>query len=179
MNRLFFAVELEEKTQQEISARAARLKPLWPRARWVKPPNYHLTMLFIGRYSGQLSQLEEAGHRAAASRGGMLAACSWGYFPHKSRPRVAFAAVEDRENILRGISESLNCILRSQQNNSFHPHITVARSNGQYPAPSADFGPPVLFACRHITLFNSELAPGGPRYTKVACFALQGIARSE
>ncbi len=175
MDRLFFAVELDENTRQEIAARAAKLKGLWAQARWVQPHNYHITLLFIGRYPGPIEDLERAGHQAAQAPQCTLTANRWGCFPNKQRPRVGFAAVEDEGGVLGRIHNALSSVSQGPKRTNFRAHITVARSRGggvmSWPLP--DFGPPVRFACRHVTLFNSELTAEGPRYAQVGRFNLR------
>lgn len=182
--RLFIAAELPAGLLQELAALQNRLRRGNPPVRWVDPAAMHLTLWFFGdvaveqipRLAAVLSQVC-AGRAAIHIRLGQV-----GAFPSMRRPSVVWAGLVEGEAPLREWYAALACALEplgfTGDSRPYHPHLTLGRVRRDISAEqqsrlgealqqmAVEPGAPALV--RHMTLFQSELRPDGPRYTALA-----------
>jgi len=145
-------------------------------ARWVRPDNLHVTLLFLGRVEDSrlkdvCSHLKEVGQSVEPWRARVKAI---GVFPTPERPRVLWAGVEggrERFDELYGLlCGVLGPFCEKAAMRTFTPHITLARFKGrpggrvsevieQY--SNKDWG---ALAVAELTLFESQLSPKGAKY---------------
>jgi len=119
-----------------------------------------------------------------------------GFFPGTRAPRVFWIGVEaDAKLALLAttVDERLVALNIPKEEHAFNPHLTLARGAGASTAPSKhkarreqggtlrqlqerlaalsapEFG---TMAAREFFLYQSQLSPGGSKYTKLAGFAL-------
>jgi len=182
---LFVAVELPNEWRAYLAARMAELERLAPGyTRWVAPELLHLTVLFLGEQPpARLADIEAA--LAAASAGVApfsLALGRLGSFGG-GRPRVLWLEALAP----RGTLDALHAVLMrglAARDIAFDAkplvaHLTLGRARRtaspaagrqlaqQLPAlrlPS----PPAPFTVEAITLMQSELGQGGPKYTALS-----------
>jgi 2'-5' RNA ligase len=65
-HRLFFAAWPDAPTRRRLAELAAQLASTY-RARWIRPPRYHLTLCFLGNHEQFPSQIAERASQAVAN----------------------------------------------------------------------------------------------------------------
>jgi 2'-5' RNA ligase len=185
--RLFLALDLPEPHRREIGERCTRLRSRLPPARWTRPESIHLTLAFLGAVErGDLPGLVAAAAPAFARAEPMdLAVEGGGTFPPGRPARVAWVGLEGGPDLsaLRQEVAAAACggLGLEPETRPFHPHVTVARPRRPWNRrASEDFarafegrlGEP--FRVTEGVLYESELGPGGSRYTALERFRLGG-----
>lgn len=193
--RLFVALDLRDDVRRALGDLMAKLKPLSPDARWVRPEGMHVTLKFIGHAveTGDAEKLDAVRAALAAVRSNRPVEMSFrgvGFFPSASRPRVVWCGVQASENLAplaADIDRALEPLGISREDRAFLPHLTLARFNppragkrsrsnrtGGEALQSAaaemaerDFG-----SAREIEfhLFESITKPGGSEYRKLETY---------
>jgi 2'-5' RNA ligase len=102
--RLFLAISLPDSVKDEIEKAQRQLRVAFPGklVRWTKREQFHLTLKFLGnvresRVSGLISALRETCMPLSELQ---LRAEGIGFFPDARFPRVIWAGVRDRKNLL-------------------------------------------------------------------------------
>ncbi|MBM3323480.1 RNA 2',3'-cyclic phosphodiesterase [candidate division WOR-3 bacterium] len=179
--RSFVAIEVPEPVRAEVSSLVRGLSGS-PGVRWVRPDAMHLTLAFLGeREPGFV----EAVKQALAAVGPKLdrfqaRLAGLGAFPTPKRARVVWVGMEaGREECCR-VQQATVAALASvgfvPESRKFSPHLTL----GRLKVP-ADVSTLVGVAFRsgaflvdRVVLFQSELRPEGPRYTRLGEYLLSG-----
>jgi len=177
--RYFFAIDLEDNARARVSSVAGSLKGI-DGARWVKPENYHLTLLFLGdRAADDLAKLcHHAKAIAAETSPFTLDLQGVGFFPDQRRPRVLYMDVcRGREAVIR-LAGALH-MADGQQAAKFRPHLTLARLRTAGPVRISAHTQPIAVTVREFILFSSTLTPSGPIYRPVQTFSLAGVVTGE
>ena len=183
--RCFVAIEIPEEIRASLGALRGRFRKQGPHASWVRTENMHLTLRFLGN----LDEAQRARYRdeLAARLAGFgplrIAVRGTGVFPNARRPSVLWAGARvedgDLEGVQRQTEAAAQAIGLARETKSFHAHITLARiRNPRKPGNLAEtlaasrdyFGGE--FTATAVTLFSSELRPGGTRYRPVRTFRL-------
>ena len=179
VGRLFVAVPLTDEVRAALAAhimdagtdRALPGKP-------VPPPNWHVTMRFLGptdevAYERFLAALTEAewGRPFTVSFGGL------GAFPRPARATVLWLAIErgvDRLERLAALSEQAAQEAGfAPEERPFHAHLTLSRIR-----PHQDVRPliervspfPMSLPVDRLVVFRSHLGRGGARYEELDSF---------
>ncbi|HWS54869.1 MAG TPA: RNA 2',3'-cyclic phosphodiesterase [Pyrinomonadaceae bacterium] len=182
LRRIFCAVELPAGLRELVAARAARLREAFPRVRvsWVRGESLHLTLKFVGEIGpARVADLSEAAGRAAAGAGAFgLTVAGAGTFPPHGPPRVLWLGVEDVSGGLARLNRRLEdeCAAAGfeREARAFSPHLTLARprdprdARGLAAAHRETPFEPQAFNVNELIVMESELAPGGSRYTPVS-----------
>jgi 2'-5' RNA ligase len=178
MPRLFTGIEVPPAIALELS----RLRGGLPGARWIDPPNYHITLRFIGDVDygvarDVLSVLGKVRDRSAltitldeiASFGGQ-------------RPRAVFAKVRPTSELMDLQAEQERLLRRvgiEPETRKFTPHVTLARLRREAGATDvahyiAALGrvPKLTFTADRYVLFSSRDSVGGGPYVVEAAFPL-------
>ncbi len=191
--RLFVAVEIPDEVREKLGLlRRSSEDPAW---RWVAPGNVHLTLKFLGEVGGKLvPKLADALAEACISVTPFeLNIAGLATLPpirprregdcrQERPPRVLYSEVNAGGAELRGLARRVEDALvpfgYERERRSFTPHATLARvRKGQRPRDfrelldrfaGHDFGG---WRCEGIVLFQSELGPGGARYTSLGDFS--------
>jgi RNA 2',3'-cyclic 3'-phosphodiesterase len=186
--RLFVAVALPPEVLGDLDATVAPHRA--PQAahrdlRWTGPPDWHLTLAFLGDVAGPAAarlapRLERA---AARHRPFPLALAEAGAFPAAARARVLWCGLAGDRRALAALAASVaRAATRAgaappDAGRPFRPHLTLARC--RTPADVRDLvtalrayaGPP--WQVDRIDLIDSH--PGGqPRYTTIGSWPLNG-----
>ena len=160
-------------------------KDRFPKGRWVKPENWHVTMKFLGRTYPRLVEWvhEMCGQAAATVRPFRVSMKGLGVFPSPGRARVLWAGIDDEGGGFRALAAALDDTLGKEfaaEKRPFTAHLTVAR-----------FDPPLrmkehtdelrateirarAFTIGQLVLYRSHLSPRGARYEPLATFPLGG-----
>jgi len=176
--RLFVAVDLPGSLREQLARGLSRLRRELPSARWVRPEGIHITLKFLGEQPvdlpERLSQAVEEGVRSLAPV--QVVPGGAGFFPHERRPRVAWLG--GRADGLAEWAEVIDKTAASlgvePEARPFSLHLTLARLQRPWPPDAVDrFVNEVArwdlqpFTADEMTLFRSDLQPGGAVYTAV------------
>ena len=181
--RLFVAVD---PSPQAVGAADRVLEPWrerYPRGRWVKPENWHVTLKFLGRTWPRLvDSVHDACREAASSvRPFKLSLGGLGAFPRATRARVLWLGLEDDEGSLPALAKALDAELEENfppEKRGFTAHLTVARFDppsdlseaaGEMEGFRVDTRP---FRVSKLLLYQSHLSPRGARYEVLEAFPL-------
>lgn len=186
--RAFLAIGLPAGLRRAASD-AARAMAL-PEADWrvVREDGLHITIRFLGACDAAARSRQDAAWLAAAAGLGPVPLRLRGAdaLPGPRRPRVIRLGVDDcgGTGVLARLASRIEHAARASgfppERRPFAPHVTLARARGDravVPALAA-IGVVGEFLATTLTLYRSELGPGGARYHEEASFPLSGPADS-
>lgn len=179
VSRLFVAIDLPDETKDRIfSLRQNDLPP----GRWPRRDALHLTLHFIGEAPEAVAQAYVRALELVDVPAFDLLIQGVGQFPIEDRPRAIWAGVQNTPP-LRDLHETIGAALESEgfirEQRRFHPHITLMRFNkplrrgraSRWLQAHVDFyTDPVQV--EQFVLFESELKPDGPVYTRRGVYEL-------
>ncbi len=178
--RSFIAMDLPASVVCRLEDAQQGLKALKLRAKWVRPENIHLTLKFLGNVSaGQIDAIASAMARAVDDQPALvLALRGVGFFPGIKRARVIWIGLGGQIQRLfalqRTLEEQLAAIGFAREKRPFKGHLTLGRIR-QTVAPHVmrrimddylNFSGDEFIAGR-ICLFQSDLQPSGPVYSRL------------
>lgn len=194
--RLFVALDLPADVRRALGDLIARLKPLCPDARWVRPEGMHVTLKFIGHAvaTGDTENLGAVRAALATVHSGQPVEMSFrgvGFFPNASRPRVVWCGVQASENLAplaADIDKALEALGISGEDGAFVPHLTLARFKPMRPGKrsrsNGGSGEALRSAAAEMAqnnfgssretefhLFESITKPGGAEYRKLETYS--------
>lgn len=185
--RLFVAIELPDHLRRRLGKAAQAQGGALPKARWVRARNLHLSLAFLGETpERQLPDLERVlGSTFSRQPAFSLELRGPGCFPQRGRARVAWIGLEEssalrrlERGVRRAREEELGHAIEKRP---FHPHLTLARCTPPWPAQAAqswsESEPDVVgesFPVERGVLVQSRLGTGGPRYSIVHSYPLEG-----
>jgi 2'-5' RNA ligase len=132
--RLFTAVTLGSAVEAKAAAGLERLRLLAPKARWVKPEGFHLTLVFLGEVSeAQLPAIGEAltpvSHHHTPFT---LTIQGGGCFGAPRHPHVLWAGVQGNTAALEALQAEVASVLEPlgfpREKRMYKAHLTLARS---------------------------------------------------
>ncbi len=194
--RLFIAVGLPERLRQALGREIDRLAALAPAksVRWLRPAGIHLTLKFLGECAAaRVPEIAAVMGEAAIGQGPLhFTVGGLGFFPNAKSPRVIWTGLREPSGKLavlqRRLEEGTAGLGFKPEDRGFNPHLTLGRTTrGIAPAQLraltealAQETIPVLgeVEALAITLFQSELAPGGAIYTPLIEMPLAGASSS-
>jgi 2'-5' RNA ligase len=176
--RLFLAINVDPEVRRAVVEASAPLRAVAPKLGWVREPNVHLTLKFLGDHSESLAAEVTAAMQRVAERhrpvdvelGGV------GAFPNFRRPRVVWIGVSPAPK-LELLHHDVECAAKelgfSLDGRPFRPHLTLARVKPRAvdavtlraldrAAKQIDYTEEIVI--NSIDLMQSELGPGGSRY---------------
>src|ERR1700733_13887915 len=194
--RIFVALDIDDSTRQRIQRFMDGVSGLAPDARWVRPESLHVTLKFIGQKP--LEAVEEIKRVLSIVRAEPIEMNfrGYGFFPTAKAARVFWLGIDSGPQLAalaKAVDQTLKAIGIPQEEHPFTPHLTLARGGGRSGTPhrkkddaanrhfqhlqeklaarpAPDFG---TMAAHEFFLYQSQLAQGGSRYTKIASFSLQ------
>jgi 2'-5' RNA ligase len=182
--RVFLAIDLPDEVKEHIVALQQKLKFLLEGVRWVRLEGIHLTLKFFGDIREDdipgISEVIEGRTQQAAPM--TLNTDIVGAFPNMERPRVLWLGmtgdIERLVTLQREIEAGLEPLGYRREKRRFSPHLTVGRaksSRGMIMGLSEAVTRENTyttgeFTAQGLTLFRSELKPGGAVYTELAYF---------
>lgn len=174
--RLFIAIEIPEKITEKIVKLQKELKKTIE-AKWVKPDNIHLTLIFLGQIAEEKITSVEGALKSLKFNQFNLRARGLGGFPNLKHPHVLWIGIDESVELSK-IQENLFNSLRSKgfriEDRKFSGHLTLARVRSKIDSSSLiknknlDFGE---IKVKKIVLCESELKPEGPKHQK--CFEIE------
>jgi 2'-5' RNA ligase len=180
--RAFIAIGLPEPLQRKLEAVIGDLKGRLGNGavRWVAGANIHLTLKFLGDVSPanlemlkKIIQAEASAHPVFEMGVGGL-----GAFPSIHRPRVIWVKVDappELKSLQHGIEHETTRLGYDREERAFSPHLTLGRVNrSATPREIQQIGEVLehttlgklgVVRVEHVSLYRSDLRPGGAIYT--------------
>lgn len=181
--RLFWAVNLPADLKARLAKLQLRLQPAGGEAKWVEENNLHLTLKFLGETDRTLVDPIVSAAAAALAESSIfkLDLEGLGFFPNAARPRVIWAGVRGRVDLLLDLAGRVDRAMVGlgfrPEERKFSPHLTLARIKqagppGQLAGAAASLAAGGLhqgsFMVRSADLMESRLSGSGPVYLRLA-----------
>jgi len=176
--RAFIAVEISEQIKDRIVSLQDRLRTSAINVSWVRPLNIHLTIIFLGDISREITD-RVAANMDLVARGVVsftLEVMGVGYFGRPRHPKVIWVGLNDAAGVLVELHEKLSRVVgdfhESYDTKHFVPHLTIGRVRA--PGSTSELLRQIETGCdeqfgqmlvRSIVLFRSELHSEGPVHT--------------
>ncbi len=190
MRRCFLALELDAATKRQLRG---ALDPLIRASRGDRPrilaeDSYHITLKFLGSLpQAELTALSLA--LPDAIRGRTPFESTWAGFgglPRRSKAHVLVAVLRDdlglASELERDVARVCGVLGFADEPRAFKPHATVARFKKPVDVRhylSVARAPQAAVRLDTVTLYESELAPGGARYAALARFPLHDADQND
>ncbi|GBC62634.1 2'-5' RNA ligase [Desulfonema ishimotonii] len=188
--RAFIAFPLPKTVRDLIREIRADVQAQGFRMRWVRPENIHLTLRFLGEICRtDIDPVAGAMGNAAADVSPFpLGAGGVGVFPGIRNPRVLWVGVRgDTPSLLRlrqDLDQHLEAVGFPAETRPFRAHLTIARIRGRLPDTEARQLARIMekhtaseserFTATEMILYQSDLKPSGPVYTRLRGVMLAG-----
>jgi 2'-5' RNA ligase len=180
MIRSFIAIDLPQKTRENLAAIQDQLRQSQAGVRWVKPGSIHLTLKFLGNIlPEQVDEIAAAVAQLVRDEPPItLCAAGLGAFPSPRKPRVIWVGlrgeVDRLANIQAGLEKALEPLGFARETRGFRPHLTIGRVKDRRRLQSLIEAMSSLelpefnsFDGNEIILYKSDLRPTGAIYTKL------------
>jgi 2'-5' RNA ligase len=193
--RLFVGIDIDETIRQRISQFMESVRDAAPKARWVKPETFHITLKFLGET--QKDQEIKKALEQVQKPGVAVRFAGSGFFPAAKSARVLWVGIE-ADDRLPALAAAVDAVASSvgfahEVQRRFTPHLTLARAGSRSSGnphqkssprdtvfgalqgrleslPQPDFG---TMQAREFFLYESTLSPAGARYRKIARYPLE------
>ncbi|MDE2999157.1 MAG: RNA 2',3'-cyclic phosphodiesterase [Gemmatimonadota bacterium] len=183
--RAFVAVEPPASLIPVYQAARRFLADLDARLRWVRPEGVHLTLKFLGNVEVvSVPGILEAMRAVAGRTPPMALHTSEVGAPDPDRARVVWLEVGGETEILDGlqadVEDAMFRIGFEREERRFHPHLTLARARRRavrLPSELTGAVPSAHFMVDRLSLYSSELRPGGAVYNALGHARLSGSPR--
>jgi 2'-5' RNA ligase len=198
--RIFIGIDLDPEVRARIARFLEGVQGFASDARWVRPESLHITLKFIGEQAPE--QVEAIAERLRRVEGSAfdIRCGGYGFFPTAKAPRVFWIGIHAGPQLAE-VAASVDAATAElgipREDRPFSPHLTLARggagrSSGAPKWRKGD-GPNSIFATLEkrlaamgeidfgtmttleFILYQSQLSPGGSKYTKLRRFALNRI----
>jgi 2'-5' RNA ligase len=186
--RLFAAIDLDERARLAVAAVQAALHPAFERdaLRWIRPEQMHLTLVFLGAVSrDQVERISAAMDDPVEQAPFDLVLQGLGMFPPRGAPRALWIGLREGESQLQELHREIDRRWKragaDPGSGPFRPHLTLARFRRPRPGDRhaiSDRSAPkhgVRLRVGHVTLYESVLSSGPPRYTPLARATLNSL----
>jgi RNA 2',3'-cyclic 3'-phosphodiesterase len=182
--RLFIATSFPAEVLRDLNDRVVALKPRLPAASWVRPETQHLTFAFLGDQPDAIIDRIDAPLSAALAGADKFEASlqGCGFFPNHRHARVGWAGL-DPESKFAHVAKVVRDVVTKHgitlDGGDFKPHLTLLRVRDPWPPASIDLFCRSLkeyrsasFTVEAVTLYSSQLNPGGAIHTVQRRYAL-------
>lgn len=198
--RIFIGINLDSQVQTHIERFVEGIQGLAPDARWIRPESLHITLKFIGEQTpSQVEAIAGSLLRVQASAFD-LRVSGYGFFPTVKAARVFWIGVSPVSE-LAALAASIDAATSEagvpREERAYNPHLTLARGGAgrrsgspkwrRGDTPNAIFGmlqkrmaaikEPNFgtMTAREFILYQSQLSPAGPKYTRLETFPLSAL----
>lgn len=185
--KTFLAVAPPIELARELFYSRAPLRNTWSGVRWVKPENFHITLIFIGESDDELIKriLEVVPQGLDGLSAFDISLEGIGYFGSVSRPKVFIErVVKGREEleILRSVICSRLESPAGCEQGRYRPHLTLGRSRRRGlkgPAVGGLLPPDVktenlrTFSAGEVIFYQSILHTEGVQYIRLESWGLR------
>jgi RNA 2',3'-cyclic 3'-phosphodiesterase len=193
--RIFIGIDLDPGIRGKIARFLEGVRGFSPDAHWVRPESLHVTLKFIGEQ--KLEQVATITDRLRSVEATAIeihfGAC--GFFPTAKAARVFWIGIQAGPalaDLATKIDAAVTELGIPREERPYRPHLTLARGGGASGTPKwrKGDGPTSTFAvlekrlaamteldfgtmtAREFFLYQSQLSPGGSKYTKLESFPL-------
>ena len=193
--RIFVGIDLDDEIRTKIARFLEGVRGFAPDARWVRPESLHITLKFIGEQKPEQVTAITERLQLVESEGAEIRFAGYGFFPTAKAPRVFWIGIQagpELVDLASGIDSALAELQIPREERPFSPHLTLARGGGGSGSPKwrKGDGPNSTFAevqkrlaamseldfgtmtAHEFFLYQSQLSPGGSKYTKLQRFSL-------
>ena len=193
--RLFIALDIDDAIRQRIQRFMEGVSGFAPDARWVRPESLHVTLKFVGEKPNEIVEEIKRTLSGVRSESFEITFRGYGFFPTAKAARVFWVGIESGPHLAtlaKAVDKATFALGVAKEDHPFTPHLTLARGGGRSGSPrwrkgdtpnknfqrlqeklaalpTPDFG---NMTAHEFFLYQSQLAPGGSRYTKIARIAL-------
>ena len=181
--RSFLAIELSKLLKEEARFFVETIQNRYPGFRFIEPHNWHLTLHFLGDVEPE--KIEPLSSHLKNALAGIapfsISLEGLGVFPNVQKPRILWIGVSGDIPKLLALKKQVDAVLQKLhfqiETRSFHPHITIARikegTRHEYSISdqTLTFKAKTSDEIRSLTLFRSDLFPGGAQYTPLQVFS--------
>jgi 2'-5' RNA ligase len=194
--RIFVGIDLDEEIRARIARFLDGVRGFAPDVRWVRAESLHVTLKFIGEQKPE--QVEAIREHLGRVEGLAMEIrfAGYGFFPTAKSPRVFWIGMEAGSQLAQlagAIDATVAALGIPREERAFSPHLTLARGGGGSGSPkwregdrsnsdfavldkrlaampALDFG---TMTAREFILYQSQLSPGGSKYSKLHRFPLK------
>jgi 2'-5' RNA ligase len=193
--RIFIAFDIDDIIRERLARFVEGMRGFSPDARWVRPESLHVTLKFIGEKSPEDVERIKQALQTVKTSAVEIRFRGYGFFPGAKAARVFWAGIEagpQLASLAAAVDEKMSSLGIPKEEHAFSPHLTLARAAGRSGSPRASKGdlgnhtfqrlqeklsalPTLEFGnmtAHEFFLYQSQLSPKGPKYTKLAAFAL-------
>ncbi|MGQ0570434.1 MAG: RNA 2',3'-cyclic phosphodiesterase [Armatimonadota bacterium] len=134
LHRTFISVELSEENRRQTAGLQEQMRAGGARLRWVRPPNLHFTLRFLGEIpAAQVARAVIATKEALrTSPPFSVTIAGLGAFPSLERPQVIWVGTGEGAEALERLAGDLNSALARERfppdPRRFRPHLTLGRT---------------------------------------------------
>ena len=194
--RLFVALDIDDNLRSRIARFLDGVRGFAPDARWARPESLHVTLKFIGEKSEEEVEKIKRLLETIKAYTFEMSFRGYGFFPGARAPRVFWIGIEagsQLSSLAATVDENMASLDIPKEEHAFNTHLTLARGGGGSGSPRKQTGdgpsrnfqrlqeklavlPAPEFGTmtvREFFLYQSQLSPGGSRYTKLAGFGLR------
>jgi len=193
--RVFVGIDLDDEIRTKIARLLAGVSGFAPDARWVRPESLHVTLKFIGEQKpDQVAAITER-LQLVKGKSAEIRFAGHGFFPTAKAPRVFWIGIQagpELAELASSVDSALAELQIPREERPFSPHLTLARGGGGSGSPKwrKGDGPNAAFAelqkrlaamseldfgtmtAHEFFIYQSQLSPGGSKYTKLQRFPL-------
>lgn len=194
--RIFIGIDLDLEVRARIARFLEGVEGFAPEARWVRPESLHITLKFIGEQTPERVEAITERLRRIESSALEIRSGGYGFFPTAKAPRVFWIGIQAGAQLTE-LAESIDVAVAElgvpREDRPYSPHLTLARGGGRSGSPKwrKGDGPNRIFealekrlaamgeldfgrmTAHEFILYQSQLSPGGSKYTKLQCFPLR------
>ena len=186
MIRSFLAIELPADQKEIVAGYIQELRQVPSKIKWVLPQQTHFTLKFFGSIMPET--VEKISQTLSPVLSGFpefhLTLKGIGAFPNLFRPRVIWLGLGGEIDSLRGIQRIIDQALIPlgipKEERPFRGHLTLGRNkenqiNESFYRHLSEWSKEETtpFTVEKVILFQSDLKPAGPVYTKLMIFPLK------
>jgi 2'-5' RNA ligase len=194
--RVFVAIDLQHEIREKIARFLEGVREFAPDARWANPESLHITLKFIGEQKPEQVAAVTEHLQSVVGRKVEIQVGGYGFFPTAKAPRVFWLGIQagpELTEVAASIDSALAELKIPREDRPFSPHLTLARGGAGSGSPKwrktdgtnstfatlqkrlfalseLDFG---TMTAREFFLYQSQLSPGGSKYTKLHSFPLR------
>jgi RNA 2',3'-cyclic 3'-phosphodiesterase len=196
--RIFIGIDLEPEVRTCISRFLEGVESFAPEARWVRPESLHVTLKFIGEQTQEQVEAIAERLRIVERSAFEIRIAGYGYFPTAKAARVFWIGIQagpQLAELATDVDAAVAELGVPREDRPYSPHLTLARGgagrgsgsrkrqkgdrpNGILAAldkrlaamAELDFG---AMMAREFILYQSQLSPGGSKYTMLQHFPLR------
>ena len=194
--RVFVGIDLDDEIRTKIARLLAGVCGFAPDARWVRPESLHVTLKFIGEQKPEQVAAITERLQLVKGKSAEIRFSGYGFFPTAKAPRVFWIGIQagpELAELASSVDSALAELQIPREERPFSPHLTLARGGGGSGSPQwrkgdgansafaelqkrlaamseLDFG---TMTAHEFFLYQSQLSPGGSKYTKMQRFSLK------